>query len=188
VLLGVSVLLTAGASATVYLDEDFDERTLPPGWEVQRRGSGSSSYSFMPGYGGYYYYASVTVNSEQYAAISLTSPPLTVPVGTLYYRFDLSTYRYGTAGVSGDLSVRYAGSSSNIFYDYFPSNSDWHEESGSFYVGESRPIVVIWELSGGAAPGRYGTGSLSMDNAVIADTPNIGIDPTSLGRVKGLFR
>ena len=111
-----------------------------------------------------------------------------MPVGTLYYWFDLSSYHYGTAGVSGDFMVRYSGSSSNIFYDSLPSNSDWHLESGSFYAGESRPIVAIWDLSGGAAPGRYGNGSISVDNVVIADTPDIGIEPTSLGRVRALFR
>ena len=58
-------LAAADASATIYLNEDFDAGTLPAGWVVQKRGSGSSSYGFMPRSGGYYYYASVTVYSEQ---------------------------------------------------------------------------------------------------------------------------
>ena len=88
----VALALAAGASATVFLDENFNAGTLPAGWKAETSGSGSAYYTFMPGAGGYYLYASVTVPSEKYAKVEITSPPLTIPAGTVYYRIDFSRY------------------------------------------------------------------------------------------------
>jgi hypothetical protein len=182
------VLAAAGAPATVYLDEGFDEGKMPTGWQARTSGNGIAYYSFEKRAGGYCYYASVEARSEQYAAVELTSKQLTVTPGTLYYRFDFASTHYGSASTSKVFSAKYVGSSSSIFYEILPTSSGWHVETGSFYVGEAKPIVAIWEISVGAAPGRYGTGTFSLDDVAIADDPNFAVAPASVGKVRALFR
>lgn len=187
-LLAAALTAAAAVAATYYLDEDFDEGTLPAGWQARTSGNGRAYYTFERRGGGYYFYAGVEARSEEYAAVELTSPQFTAPPGTLYYRFDFTSYSYGSATAGKHFAVKYVGSTTNIIYEILPANSSWHVEAGSFYVGEAKPIVAIWDISVGAAPGRYGSGSMGLDDVAIADNANIAVAPASLGRVKALFR
>ncbi len=189
VLLGVAASLApSAAAAKVYVDENFDAGKMPDGWSARTAGEGSANYGFVARAGGYCYWAAVTVRDGQYGLVELKSRQLAVPVGTLYYLFDFTSYSYGTATVGKRFFVRYDGSSNDIKYVSLPTNSDWHVEGGSFYVGEAKPIIAYWAISAGAAPGRYGTGSMGLDNVKLFDEASVAVAPASLGRVKALFR
>jgi len=181
-------VLVGAAEAKVYIDEDFDAGRMPSGWQARAGGNGYASYTFERRGGGYAFYAQVEAENERYAEVELTAPQFTVKPRTLYYRFDFASSHYGTASTGKGFYVKYAGASSSFFYEGLPSASNWHEETGSFYVAEERPIVAYWRISVGAAPGRYGAGAMWLDNVRVFDVGDFAVEPTSLGRVRALFR
>ncbi|MGD8718546.1 MAG: hypothetical protein PVH29_06940 [Candidatus Zixiibacteriota bacterium] len=178
-----SALAAGAASATTYLDEDFHANQMPTGWSAKTSGSGSVAYGFIYEE----YTASVLVNDGQAGTVELTSFEMTVPAGTLYYSFEYYSYAMGSGTIRGEFAAEYAGTSTEIYRDSLSGGSR-HVEAGSFYVAEPGTIVVVWVYRGGAAPGRYAEGEMFMDDAVITDVPNAGVDPSSLGRVRALFR
>lgn len=186
--LATALAASGAAEAKVYIDEDFDAGRMPTGWEARASGTGYASYSFERRGGGYAFYAQVEAENGRYAAVELTAPQFTVKPRTLYYRFGFASSSYGSATAGKGFYVKYAGASSSFFYEGLPPASNWHFETGSFYVAEEKPIVAYWEISVAAAPGRYGSGSMWLDNVIIADDANFAVDPTSLGRVRALFR
>jgi len=181
-------VLAGAAEAKVYIDEDFDTGRMPSGWQARISGTSYASYSFQPRGGGYYFSAYVSAEGGTNAKVELTSAPITVNPRTLYYRFEFSSSSSGPERAVKRLYAKYVGASSHFYYEVLPGVSDWHEESGSFFVAEANPLVVIWEISVSAEPGRYGSGWMGVDTVKIFDEGDYAVDPTSWGRVKALYR
>ncbi|MGD8718192.1 MAG: hypothetical protein PVH29_05150 [Candidatus Zixiibacteriota bacterium] len=182
-------LAVAGVAGGAILEEDFSDATFPPdGWSVIIENHGMEIIEWERfNVGGNYcarghvfgYYESTGSTTLATKSIPLTGAPTCVSFkyysdsdGALTYLLRLQLWQGGMARWSQDL----------------PHSENWAQVRVNFPTYMIGDYGVGWKLSGenGSPHGPRGNGYFYVDDVVVEE--NTGISPTSLGRVKALYR
>jgi hypothetical protein len=180
-------LVTAlAAAAAVYatpppfVDEDFEGARFPPtGWTVD--GSGDWGWSNPGGYADGY--ATSTVGHT--AECSITSPQFYLDGGTRVR----AAFRYEATGYGGapaDHAIVLRGGGYHMAYG-LPRTTGWRAYE---WLSPFAPAYDYFRISWVAtvySPYSSGTAILRLDDVDVR-LYNISIAPTSIGRVKALYR
>ena len=177
----LAVVAVAGATTPPpFVDEDFEGSRFPPAeWSVD--GSGVWGWSNPGGYADGY--ATSTVGHT--AECSITSPPFHLEGGSRVR----AAFRYVATGYGGaptDHAIVLRGGGHHIA-NTLPRTTGWTKYE---WLSPSAPAYDDFRVSWVAtiySPYSSGTGILRLDDVVIT-LYNIPVAPTSLGRVRALYR
>lgn len=167
----------SGASPSKPVDEDFSGSTFPPeGWSVAGSGSGSWSWQNAGGY------ARGTVNVPPFGDVetSLRTFGFRVTGGTQVR----ITFIYKTDGFTE--ARRYIRLGAESTYVAYTMNHEWTPFSDYMAptVSGEYKLEFYFTLSGGS----HGMHSVWDVDDVEVTLANTAVAPTSLGRVKALYR
>lgn len=189
----VAVALTAAsfACATAYVDEDFGGSFPPPGWTT-RSGGGSAGWDVEGGgpWGSYAVgWAYSTDNVERWAELDTCAFHVDADTA-VEFRFD---YKYVYGGIEApnyaEFSLFYAGAPEQVIgTDRVARTSSWREEKGDMpapKAGSVKARFKVWVRNPSSQSSIY---EWAVDNVLINDKEGHAVAPTSLGRVKALFR
>lgn len=188
----VAALAAAGlADATVYVDEDFEESVPPPRWTSSKSSEGAGWDPEEAGPWGRFAvgWASSSGGAERWAKMETYS--FTVPAeAELAFRFD---YKYGHGGFEAEnratFSLFYATHPEEVFASYaMRLTSAWRIFSGKASGARGGLVKARFEVwVRNQHPRRVAVYAWDLDNVVV-NTREPAVSPTSLGRVKALFR
>ena len=186
-----TVAAAAFAHAVNYVDEGFGQGVPPAGWNETKSGPGAGWDPEEGGPWGTYAvgWASSSADAERWARMDTFAFDVT-GAASLTWRFN---YEYGHGGFESDNSAKFT-----LLYPTQPEEiissrtielaSDWRVLSGSASIPHGGNVVGrfdVWVKN--RHPRHVAVYSWRLDNVVIyASEP--AVSPTSLGRVRALFR
>ncbi len=68
------------------------------------------------------------------------------------------------------------------------SSGQWREATGTASVTQAQPVQCWWRFTSTSYNGHGGGLGLSIDNCQLTNEPMTAVAPTSLGRIKALFK
>jgi hypothetical protein len=179
------------AHAAVYVDEDFEQGVPPPGWTSTKSGPGAGWDPEEGGPWGKYAvgWASSSAGVERWAKMDTYS--FAVPgEATVKFRFD---YKYGYGGFEAEnratFSLLYATQPEEVFASRaMELASAWRVISGNASASRAGMVKARFEVwVQNRHPQHVASYAWDVDNVIIeASAP--AVSPTSLGRVRALFR
>jgi hypothetical protein len=188
----VAALAAAGlADATVYVYEDFEQGVPPAGWTSSKSGAGAGWDPEEAGPWGRFAvgWASSSGGAERWAKMETYS--FAVPANTeLAFRFD---YKYGHGGFEAKnratFSLFYATQPEELLASHeMRLTSTWRVFSGNECAARAGMVKARFEVwVQNQHPRRVAVYAWDLDTVVV-NTREPGVSPTSLGRVKALFR
>jgi hypothetical protein len=186
------VWAAAFAHATAYVDENFEGGVPPPHWESSKSGAGAGWDGESGGPSGTYArgWATSTADVERWAKMDtyvFDVPPNT----TVEFRFD---YKYGHGGFEAPnratFILLYAGYPEEVITSFgMELTSTWRVFERKVVPprgGLVKARLEVWVRN--PHPRRSATYIWDVDNVLVADEAYHAVAPTSLGRVKALFR
>lgn len=192
-LLGVVALALAAAAGalTYYLNEGFEGTTFPPdGWTTQT--SPNAVWERSPSWGPWQYYAygHAYVPPESTEAGWLFSPEMSIPLNQTVYFFFRYYISVGSAfSFQNNFALVYADTGySVVSRSLSPTYGSWVVSSGSGIVQRNAPVKGRWYFA--ASTYRYYSAYVTMnvDDVWFTDESTAAVRPSSLGRVKALYR
>ena len=191
-LIVAAALAAAGfADAAVYVDENFEQSVPPPGWTSSKSGEGAGWDAEGGGPWGTYAlgWASSSAGAERWA--KLETYTFAVPAeAELAFRFD---YKYGHGGYEAPnratFSLIYAAQPEQIFASHgMLLTSTWRVFEGTAVATRGGLVKVRFEVwVQNPHPRRVAIYAWDVDNVVV-DAGEPAVAPTSLGRVRALFK
>jgi hypothetical protein len=186
-MIGAVAALAAAATAAVYVAEDFEGAFPPDGWTIDRTTYGS--WSKMPdGPTGAFARGQVGVSPGTARADLITYAFAVDANETVYYRFD---YAHGYGGYpstwGADFYLVYADPPNEVITQETVRTGNWREHAASAVAPRAGSARAFWRVRVYCS-WRWAGVIFDVDNAGIADQPDVGVAPASLGRVKTLFR
>lgn len=187
----VALAAVALAHAAPYVDEKFEQGVPPPRWTASKSGPGAGWDPETGGPWGTFAvgWASSSAGAERWARMNTYD--FTVPDDTaLSFRF---SYRYGHGGFEADnratFSLLYAAQPEEVITSRRISlTSTWGVFSGSASVSRGGVVKARFEVwVQNRHPQHVAIYAWDLDNVVI-DVSEPAVSPTSLGRVRALFR
>lgn len=187
----IASLTAALAHAAAYVDENFEGGVPPARWTSSKSGSGAGWDPEEAGPWGKYAvgWASSSASAERWAKMNTYS--FDVPANaTFTFRFD---YKYGHGGFEAEnratFSLLYATQPEEVFTSHpITLTSTWRVFNGnpsSPRGGLMKARFEVWVRN--RHPQHVAVYAWDVDNVVItASEP--AVEPTSLGRVRALFR
>jgi hypothetical protein len=186
VLYAIPIILALAAAAAVqatpppFVEESFEGSRFPPtGWTVD--GSGDWGWSNPGGYADGY--ATSTVGHT--ASCSITSPQFYLDGGSRVR----AAFRYVATGYGGaptDHAIYLRGGGHHIA-NKLPKTSGWSKYEWLSPFASAYDYFKISWVATVYSPYSSGTGVLRLDDVVIT-LYNIPVAPTSIGRVRALYR
>jgi hypothetical protein len=178
-------LVTTSGATQYYVNEKFEGTWPPAGWRVVTGGW----LQRTEGPWGNYAFGYRTTTGQNPAYTTLESCPFTVPANsTVYWHFCHAADTMGVPASAGaEFYLRYDGSSENIVLTPL-AFGEWKHVHGSTKISEGRPLRAGFSGWVTAWPGHSAYVLISLDNVQFADESLVAISPTSLGRVKAVFR
>lgn len=177
--IGITVVAAATLSAATppeAVREDFEGSRFPPaGWKT--KGSGSGTWNWYNGGG----HARVFVAVAPFSTIttSLKSHPFRATPNTrLRVRF-----RYMTDGFAASYYVKIGGWKKSVRYEL---SHEWRSLEANTTPLQGGQYRVTFELT--LIGGSHGMETVWGIDDVVITRDNIGVAPTSLGRVRALYR
>ena len=186
-----TLALTAAAYATGYVSEKFEEGVPPAKWTVKSKGSAGWTERTGGPWGRYARGAAASSNNDESWA-KMDTYAFNVAANTnLEYRFD---YKYGHGGFAAASYAKfyllYVGPPEEIITSAgMALTSKWVVFTGkpvAKRAGAVKARLEIWVKN--PDPGHTAVYAWDVDNVVIAKAANHAVSPTSLGRVKALFK
>jgi hypothetical protein len=179
--------LAAAAAGTVYVAEDFEGTFPPDGWTTD-----CTSYGWWTkmadGPTGAYARGQVGVSPGTARADLITYAFAVDANETVYYRFD---YAHGYGGYpstwGADFYLVYADPPNEVITQETVRTGNWREHAASAVAPRAGSARAFWRVRVYCS-WRWAGVIFDVDNAGIADQPDVGVAPASLGRVKTLFR
>jgi hypothetical protein len=175
-----AITALAAAAPPILVKEDFEgELFPPPGWSVD--GSGDWGWSNARGYANGY--ATSTVGHT--ASCSITSRRFSLDGGRrvrVVFRYEAT----GCGDAPTDHSINLVGGGHTVA-DGLPKTGGWTNYE---WLSPEAPAYATFRISWVAtvySPDSSGTGILRLDDVVIT-LYNVAVGPTSIGRVKALYR
>ncbi|HUV85743.1 MAG TPA: hypothetical protein VMX79_01365 [bacterium] len=188
----VAALAAAGLTdATVYVDEGFEQSVPPPRWTSSKSGAGAGWDPEEAGPWGRFAvgWASSSKDAERWAKMETYS--FIVPAkAELAFRFD---YKYGHGGFEAEnratFSLFYATQPEEVFASYgLGLTSTWRVFSGKASAARRDLVKARFEVwVQNRHPQRVAVYAWDLDNVVV-NTREPAVFPTSLGRVRAIFR
>lgn len=183
----IAALLASAAAATYYMDERFEVSVPPPGWTSQGNQGGWTQEDGGPS--GKYASSHLSGSGTYNGTATLESPPMNLPLGTVYYRFE---YYYGYGGWPygnvAEFVLYYAGTGTELVRVTVTWGMNWGEREGSAVVSQALPVVARWRHLCSSYGMHGSTATFSVDTCQISGDVMTAVAPASLGRVKALFR
>ncbi len=189
----VAALAAAGfANAAVYVDEGFENGVPPPRWASSKSGEGAGWDAETGGPWWTYAlgWASSSAGAERWAKLETYS--FGVPAeAELAFRFD---YKYGHGGYEAPnratLTLLYAEYPEEIFASHgMLLTSTWRGFKGTAVATRGGLVKVRFEVwVQNPHPRRVATYAWDVDNVLVVDAGEYAVAPTSLGRVRALFK
>jgi opacity protein-like surface antigen len=185
----VAAVLAAGALAADFVREGFDRSTFPPaGWKVETNGYGSGAWR-REGYGPWGAHAVGMVSSvgSEDPWAELWTYEFSIPARTeIYYGFYYWALGGGNYGCV--FHIGYVSAPGGYLVKHRPlGNTNWKYVSGHAFNLSAARVKARWSVSCGPSAGTSGV-VLGIDRVTITDEDPHAVAPTSLGRVKALFR
>ncbi len=188
--IAVALILPAAAFGTYYLNEGFEGSQFPPpGWKKKQTGSGIIWYRNGGGPWGYYADGGGEPPVGTEGSATLESPPINWEKGkTLYYHFK---WRFGIGGSMGGNAgfyLTYADTQHQLVSWRVRFNwPDWDTLYASVVVTRTAPIIAKWQVDAWSV-GMVTSIDFNVDGVKITDESMAAVEPSSLGKVKALFR
>ncbi len=188
----VAALAAAGfADAATYVDEKFEQSVPPPRWTSSKSGAGAGWDAEAGGPWGKFAvgWASSSASAERWAKMDTYS--FAVPAKTeLAFRFD---YKYGHGGFEAEnratFSLLYATQPEEVFASHrIPLTSTWRVFRGTAvatHEGLVKARFEVWVQN--RHPQHVAVYAWDLDNVVV-DAGEPAVSPTSLGRVRAVFK
>jgi hypothetical protein len=187
----IASLTAALAYAAPYVDENFEGGVPPARWTSSKSGPGAG---WDPEEGGPWGtcargWASSSAGAERWARMDTFA--FEVPADTtLTFRFN---YKYGHGGFEAEnratFSLLYATQPEEVFASHpMTLTSTWRVFNGNASATRVSMVKARFEVwVQNRHPQRVATYAWDLDNVVI-DVSEPAVSPTSLGRVRALFR
>ncbi|NIT36780.1 MAG: hypothetical protein GTN49_09805 [candidate division Zixibacteria bacterium] len=181
----LALAAAGGAVTQYYVDERFEGTWPPAGW---RRVTGSWGQESRGPWGKYALGLCMTT-AQKPIYTTLESCPFTVPAkSTVYWHFCHREETMGGVGSAGaEFYLRYDGSSENIVKVPLVWGR-WKHAYGSAQVAEAKPLRAGFSGWVWAWPGHSAYVILSLDNVQFTDESLVAVTPSSLGRIRAMFR
>lgn len=190
-LVAAALALTAAGAAKDFVNEDFEGAFPPAGWTTAYEGNGSGRWSrASDGPWGCYAYGSASSAEAGLVRAIFMSPQFNVKANTkTYYRFDYGHFDNGHGVGGAEFYVACVDPpGADLVYTKLEVPPKWVERAGDFSSAVDRRVKACWRVWADCY-WRYHYSFLFFDNAIISDEKRYpGVAPTSLGRVKALFR
>ena len=187
-IIAVTAALAATALAADFVREGFEGSTFPPAeWKVETNGNGSGAWRREAG-GPWGAYALGMVSSVGYEdPWAVLSTYFDLPARTIiYYGF---YYRaQGEGNYATNFRITNLGMSGGYLVPPLPlGNTNWKYLSGFAFNPTATYVKAVWSVGCGPSAGTS-SAVLGIDRVTITDEDPYAVAPTSLGRVKALFR
>jgi hypothetical protein len=186
-----ALAVAAPAYATGYVAEKFEKAVPPAKWTVKTKGSAGWTQRTGGPWGNYARGAAASSNNNESWAKMDTYSFNVAANTTLEYRFD---YKYGHGGFAAPSYAKFY-----LFYVGPPEEeitsagmaltSKWVVFTGKPVAKRSGAVKARFEVWVKNPDTRHtAVYAWDVDNVVIAKAANHAVSPTSLGRVKALFK
>jgi hypothetical protein len=187
----IIAIMTAAATAATskdFVNENFEGAFPPPGWKTVSYAEGEWM-KFPQGPWGCYAWGHAYSSEYGLCRATLTSPEFNVKAkNKYYYRFDYSHSQvgYGTGGA--EFYIKFVEPRVGTFLNVQLPETEWTERRGVFYATVDARVKACWRVWT-ECYWRGHSAWVYFDRAIISDEKRFpAVAPTSLGRVKALFR
>ena len=186
-----AALAVAAAEAKDYVNEGFEATFPPRGWTTKYEGEGDANWKKAGGGPwGSYAYGTASSNEKGLARATLMSYEFDLKQNTrVYYRFAYWWGDHGHSSADADFYITYVGAPyGNLVYRKLPVAWEWKVHAGDVVNDRAARVKACWRVWT-INYWRYHDAYLALDRIIISDEKRFpAVAPTSLGRVKALFR